>query len=238
MSYNVSEHLRFAIDKETTFTTEPKTYFKRGFGTVRNKCMQFIALLIKNGYTHEIPLTQAIDLFQLHMPNAMDQKTLKAYFGTMPSKSKKIIYRTARYQTGTISNKTIELTENIPKRVGYFEKLGLVHYEKRKETWFFVFTYEYPLVPEIAHSNQECETVEQKPIDNFSLPLKPLAINHSTPNNQHELNMEIEKRESVIEGERNRLSESNRFESFNPNLYGAKPLGKAILKSRIQEEGS
>jgi hypothetical protein len=175
----------------------------------------------KYGCTREIPLEEAKRIFQLDM-GIWDRASLKAYFGTQLGVSRRIIQRTARYQTGTISNKTIELKQNISKLEGYLERLGLVKFEKRGNTWFMVLNNEVSVIPEIAKSTQSVnESSEQNlrlnyvkrgcSIDNFSL--TPIALGEQ---HGHELNVKTEdngeKRESVIGCERNRSSESEREE--------------------------
>jgi hypothetical protein len=117
-----------------TFTTEPTSrgYIKRGSFIIRNRCLDYIEPLRKAGIK-ELPIEQAIDTFGVH-----DRATIKAYFGSLPGRSFRLIRRTARYATGTLSMKSITLDQEIPKTEGYLEKLGLVHYERRGSHWFMV----------------------------------------------------------------------------------------------------
>jgi hypothetical protein len=235
MSKNPLEVLR--LSQTPSFTTESKTYIQREFGTVRNKCIGFIALLTKQGVTREIPLNEAIDLFQLHISNAMDRTTIKAYFGSMPGKAKKVIHREAQYASGTISNKTITLTEDIKKKEGYLEKLGLVHYEKRANTWFLVLNYENPIVPEMGKSATNTYESSSVSIDNFSLTLK-----HNPISQGEEFEKPIcegvstyretdKKNNNIIVRERNGSSESNP-KTVTPKLTA---LEEAILRATILE---
>jgi hypothetical protein len=117
-----------------SFTTEPATrgYVKRGSFIIRNRCLDYIEPLRKAGIK-ELPIEQAIDTFGVH-----DRATIKAYFGTLPGRSMRLIQQTAHYATGTLSMKSIRLDQDIPKTKGYLEKLGLVHYEKRGSHWFMI----------------------------------------------------------------------------------------------------
>jgi len=133
-----------------SFTTQPslKGYIKRGSFIIRNRCLDFIEPMQKAGIK-ELPIEEAIEAFGIH-----DRATIKAYFGTLPSRSCRLIHRTARYATGTMSMKTITLEQPILKTRGYLEKLGLVHYERRGSHWFMVL--ENPiLVPTLKNM---CET--------------------------------------------------------------------------------
>ena len=137
---------------EKPFTTQPKHYVKRGCNTVRTRSIQFLDQLRALAYSLEIPLDQAKQLFS-EIIGAYDRTTLKAYFGTLPGKSTRLIRRTARYQTGTFSFKNIELTQDIPKTKGYLELLGLVSYEKRGKTWFMVVENRV-LVPQLVKGSE------------------------------------------------------------------------------------
>jgi len=156
---------------ERPFTTKPRTYVRRGCQTVRRRCLQYLTILKHQyGVTLAFPLEEAKRVFQDEM-GIWDRTSLKAYFGTQPDVSKRVIQRTARYQTGTISQKTIELRQNISKREGYLERLGLVNYEKRGNTWFMILNKEVSVVPQISRIRvQHNERHESRfSIDNFSL---------------------------------------------------------------------
>jgi len=122
---------------DLTFSTEPKHYVKRGCSTVRTRCIDFVDQLKTRGYTLEIPLEQAKAMFS-EIVGAYDRATVKAYFGTLPGRSTRLIRRVARYQSGTFSFKNIELTQDAAKSLGYLEKLGLVTYERHGKVWFMV----------------------------------------------------------------------------------------------------
>lgn len=168
------------------FTTEPNTrrHIKRGCRIVRNRSIQFIKTLKeKYNCTQEIPLSQAKRVWQIQEGNPCDPASLKKYFGTQMDKVKKVIQRRATYQTGTVSNKTIELTENIPTRQGYFELFGLVTYEKRGKAWFLIMKNGEGIVPEIAKSSTAVDEALCKSIPNFSLS----PIDFGTPKDECEL---------------------------------------------------
>jgi hypothetical protein len=120
---------------ERPFSTEPKRYVKRGSHIVRERSLRYIGILKeKYDVSHEVPLEQAKQIFQDEL-DIWDRTSLKAYFGTQPDVSRRQIKRRAMYHnTGTISPKTIELEQSIPKREGYLERLGLVKFEKRGNT--------------------------------------------------------------------------------------------------------
>jgi len=121
-------------------------------------------VLEQNGYTFQIPLGEAKELFQKTM-NIMDRISLKAYFGTQRSRSLRKIEQRSTYASGTISFKHIELAQNITQRKGYFEILGLATFERKGQTWFMILTNEL-LVPEL--SSQHEESFESS-IENLSL---------------------------------------------------------------------
>ncbi len=151
---------------------------KRGCNIIRNRCLQFIAVLKQNGYANEIPLETAKELFITTM-GIMDRASLKAYFGSQAGRTIRKIQKVTRYSTGTMSYKTIELAQQIPQKRGYFELLGLAKLELRGSIWFMVLLNE-PLVPELFPQHYErnkCSKEvlshhnegEKLPIENFSL---------------------------------------------------------------------
>lgn len=156
--------------REKSFLKEPKCYIKRSCHTVRKRSLNYIATLKqKYGVSHEIPLEAAKRIFQEEL-DIWDRTSLKAYFGTQTNISKRTIQRTAIYHTGTVSNKTIELRQYIFKSEGYLERLGLVKFEKRGNTWFMILANNETIVQEIRHSQTRVyERVEPQPIENFSL---------------------------------------------------------------------
>lgn len=141
-----------------------KASSKRGCNIVRERCLQFIEALREQGFTNEVPLETAKQLFQITM-GIMDRASLKAYFGSQLGKSVRKIQRVARYSSGTISQKTIELTQVTPQKRGYLELLGLATFELRGKVWFMILKGE-PLVPQLFpqhYEGHECS------IENLSL---------------------------------------------------------------------
>lgn len=157
---------------ERPFSTEPKRYIKRGSHTVRERSLKYIAILKqKFDVSHEIPLEQAKRIFQDEL-DIWDRTSLKAYFGTQPDVSRRQIKRRAIYHnTGTVSPKTIELEQSIPKREGYLERLGLIKFEKRGKTWFVALVNNETIVSEICRSQTRVyERLEPEASkENFSL---------------------------------------------------------------------
>jgi len=137
---------------------------KRGCNTVRTRCLQFIEVLKQNGYANEIPLETAKELFMKTM-RIMDRTSLKAYFGSQAHRSIRKIQKIARYGTGTMSYKTIELAQEVPQKRGYFELLGLAKFEPRGSVWLMILTNE-PLVPELFSQHYESSECS---IENLSL---------------------------------------------------------------------
>jgi hypothetical protein len=149
-------------------------YRKRGCHIVRDRCIEFREILRKNG-VKEIPLQAAKILFMNSM-GICDRTSLQAYFGSQAHRSTRKLERMARYSSGIVSLKTIELSQQVPTRKGYLELLGIVASELRGKTWFLVIQHE-PLVPEM--STQHCERHDvglSESIANFSLsPLEPFS---------------------------------------------------------------
>ena len=186
--------------------TKAKRYVKRGCRTVRERSHKFITILKqKHGVTKEIPLDHAKRIFQDEM-GIWDRTSLKAYFGTQKSLSKKTIHRTAHYPTGTISHKHIELTQKIQRHEGYLERLGLVCFEKRGSTWFLLIEPE-SILPEIyRYSKPESECLQAKVnMENFSL--TPITLSTPCEPKDRCIVEDREERE-CIGGERNQSSES------------------------------
>jgi len=134
---------------ERPFTTEPKHYIKRGSHTIRARCIEYVQKLGQLGFTLELPLETAQQLFTQTL-DIWDRTSLKAYFGTLPGQSKRTIRRWARYQTGTTSVKDIQLSQEVKKREGYLEKLGLVTYGKKGCKWFLILEKPF-LVPTLLN---------------------------------------------------------------------------------------
>ena len=200
---------------ERSFTTQPKTYIKRGCHTIRERSQKYIRILKdKFNIDLQIPLERAKQIFQDEM-DIWDRASLRAYFGTQPSISRRFIRRIATYATGTVSSKTIELTQQIPERKGYLESLGLVKFEKRSNTWFMILTNE-ALVPKVwRNSVQQYEGRKSRvSIDNFSLTPIVQGKERETVLDAVSTNVETVKNKqttTLVGCERNRLSESIRL---------------------------
>jgi hypothetical protein len=126
------------------------------------------------GYQREIPLENAKRLF-FEIVGAGDRATIKAYFGSQAGKSIKRIQKIARYSTGTMSFKNIELAQEVPERKGYFEVLGLAKFERKPNgVWFMVLT-EPSLVPELVlqhyEGSEKLPNRELSSMEDFSLSL-------------------------------------------------------------------
>jgi len=213
--------------------TEGKHYIKRSCHTVRKRSLNYIAILKhKYGVSHEIPVEAAKRIFQKEL-DIWDRTSLKAYFGTQTAISKRTIQRKAIYSTGTVSNKTIELRQYIFKSEGYLERLGLVKFEKRGDTWFMILANNETIVPEIRHSQTRVyERVEPKSIENFSL--TPIL------EESRETEAEIEKREQREkreERECHRMREKSLSESHQKRAAASEgtwltPTEQATIEDR------
>lgn len=231
---------------ERSFTTEPKRRIKRGCHTVRERSLRYVSILRqKYNVFSEIPLEKAKRIFQDEL-DIWDRTSLKAYFGTQPGVSKRQIKRRAIYHnTGTISPKTIELEQTIPKREGYLERLGLISYEKRGNTWFMALKKEASVVPEIAKSNQSAYERQNSEVSNDNFSLAPIIqrrrrINHGGHVSERETEETtsrdtetgIKRRESVIGCERNQLSESNHEQAQNSKATWLTPAEETAVEER------
>lgn len=137
--------------------------------------MLFIDQLRAMGYSLEIPLEQAKQLFS-EINDIWDRTSLKAYFGTLPGESEREIEREAVYASGTRSKKTIYLRQKIAKTKGYLEKLNLVSYERHGKVWFIVL--ENPqIVPIIVKANKSIDKISLAPI-----PHSPVSVERSEEN--------------------------------------------------------
>jgi len=134
---------------EKHFNPKPKV---RNCNTVRCRCLTFLSELRLLGYTKQIPLATAIDLFSKIM-DQWDRLTLKAYFGTIPHRSIRKYFSRSQYQSGVVSNKTIELSQEVSATKGYLEKMGLATVEKNGNVWFLVIQ-EAVLVPQLFRSEE------------------------------------------------------------------------------------
>ncbi len=132
----------------TGFTTSPERYIKRGNKTIRARCLEFVETLAIQ-QIKELPLEQAQQFFSLEIIDLWDTRTLAKYFGTQAHRNTKKIECQKQYATGFVSSRNITLTQDIHKRIGYLEKLGLVHYEQRGKTVFIVLENR-ALIPELV----------------------------------------------------------------------------------------
>jgi hypothetical protein len=134
-----------------SFSTSPQKLIKRGHGTARRRCIAFIDLLKAKGYDSEIPLKDAIELFQVNI-SYMDHRTVAAYFGRQPRTNTRLFHVTKQYSSGAFGQKTIGIREHIQYMKGYLETLGLAHIEQRGQTWFLILQPQ-PLVPQLQKSH-------------------------------------------------------------------------------------
>lgn len=205
-------------------TAVSRRYVRRGCHTVRNRCREFIEILRRSNIK-ELPLETAKTLFMNTM-DIWDRTSIKAYFGSQAHISTKKMQRIARYPSGTVSFKAIELSQQIPQRKGYLELLGLATFELRGKTWFTIVQHE-SLVPEMGP--QHCERNSGLPIANFSLssisPNKDQVAVAKGVAETHKQTTTHRMRE------RNQSSESERI----PNTHGCDlaPEVEALLKARL-----
>lgn len=227
---------------ERTFTT----HRRHREGSVRRSCLAFIDLLRQRGYT-QLPLEGAQDLFS-HVMDKWDFKTIKAYFGVQEHTSEKVIDRTARYASGTISFKKIQLRQKVAGKQGYLERLGLVDYEQRGARWFLIVN-ESSLVPELGRMGTSVREASQQSITNLSLTPKHFGESIATEQPNVETIDERQKRESVLEPEIKSLERIQNCIQLSPSeqaiLSAApckdKPLPKIVwptqrFKPRFEEE--
>lgn len=193
MNNTTTEHKKFTIyEHTTTFTTEPKKpSHRRGNQTIRRNCIEFVEAMKKLRYVR-VTLKQAKQIFEgLFGPR--DRTTLKAYFGTMPGTSTRIVDRTATYQTGTVSQKKIVLKQKVLRSEGYLERLGLVSFFEYAGKWYLELNEEGSVVPEIALSSMSSEGSK---VSNADFSLTPIDFG-GTPKDECEHSVsECEKRES------------------------------------------
>jgi len=151
-----------------SFTTSRK---KPANSPIRRRCIETIDALHNLGYTKEIPLEDAIELFQATL-GIMDRASVKAYFGVQPHKAVQRIERMARYQSGVMSLKTIELAHKVGYKAGYFELLRLATIQKKESAWFFVLN-EVGVVPQIVPESLKNDGVKSK----LEISLSPIRVN-------------------------------------------------------------
>jgi hypothetical protein len=139
-------------------SSEVKSFAHRRHSPIRQRCIEFLLILKKYGYANEIPLESAKVIFSKEL-GLCDRGTVGAYFGSQAGRSIRKINRMSRYSSGTLSFKTIELSQNIQAKKGYLELLGLASIEKRGSVWFLVVK-DSSVVPELGFSGvHTCESV-------------------------------------------------------------------------------
>jgi len=142
-----------------------------GNSPVRRRCREFADAMRALGYTC-LPIEEAIELFQATL-GIMDRASLKAYFGTQPHRSTQRIQRMARYASGAVSMKNIELSQNVKYSAGYFELLRLATIQKKGSTWFMVLN-EVSIIPELGAESLMKDCVGKS---NVEISLSPISIN-------------------------------------------------------------
>jgi len=206
-------------------------YVKRGAFIIRNRCLDFIEPLRKAGIK-ELPIEQAIDTFGVH-----DRATVKAYFGTLPGRSTRMIRQTAHYASGTLSMKSIHLEQDIPRTRGYLEKLGLVHYEKRGSHWFMILETAL-LVPTLKKKSESpCETslshsigfLQGKGMGETVLEVSPTNVTNDVDGENNNTHYRVRERNQSSESEQ-RCIDCGIIDSSNPYRVSC-PKGQG-LRSR------
>jgi hypothetical protein len=130
-----------------------------------------------------------------------DHRTLKAYFGAQAHKEANTMLIRKRYDSGTVISHTHEVTRTIKEWKGYLEKLGLIHYEKRGNTFFLVLENR-PLIPELMKPQ-----VSKRSNDNLRVSQKGYSANGLV----HELVVGKREERERIATHTNRSSESEAY---------------------------
>jgi hypothetical protein len=118
-----------------------------------------------------------------------------------------------RYSTGTITDKTLELTQVISQKKGYLEILGLATIQKKGSTWFLILKDE-SLVPEMSSRTKESVKSEES-IAEISLSSNTLfPQDEGSEGNRFEkvpLDMETTERSQThtLQGEREKSGEKS-----------------------------
>jgi len=191
---------------------------------VRRRCIQYIEALKKAGFTHTITLDQAKDFFKASV-GYVDKSTVKAYFGIQKGRSTRLIHRRSNYpNTGTVSLKTIELSQDISASQGYLELFGLVTLVKRGPTWFMDLL-DVSVVSEMGFSGVTTdESVCERALGRVSIPEISLsAYSHL---------------ERVVEGVPERSENVDTTDrSYIHTLQGEKEKSGYDTKLNFQEDG-
>jgi hypothetical protein len=144
----------------------------RGCSAVRRTAINYVLELTRQGFCNELPLEDAKDLFS-QIADRWDRLTIKAYFGTVPHRSVKRFRRIAQYQSGCVSQKTIELAHQVSGCKGYLEKMGLASFSLRGSSWFMKIESGV-LVPQLRKPQKT------KPPSMQNLSLSPLEANDAS----------------------------------------------------------
>lgn len=131
--------------------------------TVRKRALHYLATLKENGFSNELPLEQARNLFS-QILGIWDRTTLKAYFGAQAHQSTQRLRRRAQYQSGVVSFKTIELSRDISAYPGYLERMGLVSYSLKGKLWFMKIESAV-LVPQLMKVDVSMRNFSLSPIE-------------------------------------------------------------------------
>ena len=119
-----------------TFTNSPRNP-RHTHSPVRDRCVEYIQILKDLGIFRELPISQAIHVFQTEM-GIMDERSISRYFGTHDLSSSVNVRTRTRYATGTISIKDSQVSRMVKHKRGYLEVFGLVKFDLRGSTRFMV----------------------------------------------------------------------------------------------------
>lgn len=141
-----------------SLSTKPQKHIRKGHSPIRERCIEYIKALRQHGYINEIPLEPAKEIFSQEL-GLFDRATIKAYFGCQPGRSIKKIQRLARYASGSMSFKSIELAQETQLKKGYLELLGLATIQKKGQKWFVKLNSEVSIIPETgSHTYENCDS--------------------------------------------------------------------------------
>jgi hypothetical protein len=190
-----------------------------GNSPVRRRCREFDDAMRALGYTC-LPIEEAIELFQATL-GIMDRASLKAYFGTQPHRAKQCIERMARYASGAVSLKRIELSHKVGYTPGYFELLRLATIQKKGDAWFLVLN-EVSIIPELGRESLMKDCANKS---NVEISLSPISINEQCKgpltirvNDSRETTEKREREREYRCRERNPLWTSEKPETAKPEI--------------------
>jgi len=219
------------INKPETPTTKSFTTSRKkpANSPIRRRCIETIDALHNLGYTKEIPLEDAIELFQATL-GIMDRASVKAYFGVQPHKAVQRIERMARYQSGVMSLKTIELAHKVGYKAGYFELLRLATIQKKESAWFFVLN-EVSIIPELGAESLMKDCVGKSKLE---ISLSPIRVNEQLNGLANDgIETDREERES-IGCEREILWTSENPETVKSEFEKPQPI-KCVSCGKVDE---